>query len=112
VSPSQEVSPFEASARTVTLAYLGLTADAVRRAVLAEDETFRLGSFSELAYRICTEDLYQQDMPQLILEFRKRTPRHEALIADLETALAANAKLLDEFKNRVSEQPDASASAL
>jgi hypothetical protein len=30
-------------------------------------------------------------MPRLIDEFRKRTPQHEALVADLETALAANA---------------------
>jgi hypothetical protein len=30
----------------------------------------------------------------LIDEFRKRTPRHEALLADLETALTANADFL------------------
>ena len=74
----------------MTLAYLCVTADGVRRALLANDDRFRLLAFGGLALRICSEPIYQQDMPQLISEFRGRTPRHEALIADLETALAAN----------------------
>ena len=90
LSPCQQVSDFEAAARTTTLAYLCATADGVRRALLASDDLFRLSAFGELAFRICSQHIYQQDMPQLIDEFRGRTPRHEALIADLETALAAN----------------------
>jgi AbiV family abortive infection protein len=91
MSPAKQVSHFEAKARTMTLAYLCATADAVRRALLADDDSFRLPTFAELAFRICSERIYQQDMPRLIDDFRKRTPRHEALVADLETALAANA---------------------
>ena len=90
LSPCQQVSGFEARARAMTLAYLCVTADGVRRALLANDDRFRLLAFGGLALRICSEPIYQQDMPQLISEFRGRTPRHEALIADLETALAAN----------------------
>lgn len=78
LSPSQQISSFDASARMVTLCYLCATADAIRRALLADDDSFRLTAFSEIAFRICSEELYQQDMPRLIEEFRKRTPRHEA----------------------------------
>lgn len=103
LSPSQQVSNFEASARTMTLAYLCTTADAVRRALLADDDSFRLPAFGELALRICSEPIYQQDMPQLIEKFRTRTPRHEALVADLETALAGNA----DFFHGIGKQPPA-----
>lgn len=111
LSPSEQVSNFEAGARAMTLAYLCVTADGVRRALLAEDDSFRLCAFSELAFRICTEHIYQQDMPQLIDEFRRRTPRHEALVADLETALAANAKFFHEVENSRVSRPDSSSAA-
>jgi AbiV family abortive infection protein len=90
LSPSQQVSKFEAVARSTTLAYLSGTVDAVRRALLEEDDVFRLPAFAEIAFRICSEVIYQQDMPQMIHEFRSRTPRHEALVAHLEIALTAN----------------------
>ncbi len=111
LSPSQQVSNFEAAARTTTLAYLCATADAVRRALLADDDSFRLPAFAELALRICSEDIYRQDMPQLIEEFRGRTPRHEALVADLETALAANADFFYGIKKPPRTQPDNPSSA-
>lgn len=98
LSPCQQVSGFEAKARAMTLAYLCVTADGVRRALVADDDLFRLSAFGELAFRICSEHIYQQDMPQLIDEFRRRTARHEALIADLETALAANADFFQGIK--------------
>ena len=66
------------------------------------DESFRLPAFAELAFRICSENIYQQDMPQLIEEFRRRTPRHEALVADLGTALAANADFFHGIKKPLS----------
>jgi AbiV family abortive infection protein len=99
LSPSQQVSNFEAAARTMTLAYLCATADAVRRALQADEESFRLPAFAEIAFRICSENIYQQDMPQLIEEFRQRTPRHGALIDDLETAIAANRDFFHGIKN-------------
>ena len=106
LSPSQQVSNFEAVSRTMTLAYLCTTADAVRRALLADNDSFRLPAFAELALRICTEHIYQQDMQQLIDEFRRRTPRHEALIADLETTLATSADFFHGVKKPLSTFPD------
>jgi AbiV family abortive infection protein len=106
LSPSQQVSNFEAAARTMTLAYLCATADAVRRALLADNDSFRLPAFAELALRICSEHIYQQDMPQLIDEFRRRTPRHKALVADMETTLAANADFFHGIKKLLPAQPD------
>lgn len=111
LSPSQQVSNFEAAARTMTLAYLCAAADAVRRALLADDDSFRLPAFAELAFRIYSEDIYQQDMPQLIDEFRKRTPRHEALVVDLETALAANVDFFHGLKKPLPAQPDGPSGA-
>jgi AbiV family abortive infection protein len=112
LSPTQQVSSFEAIARMSTLSYLCVTADGVRRAVLVDDEAFRLIAFSEIAFRICSENLYQQDMPQLIAEFRKRSSRHEALVADLETALTANASFLHGLKTPVPTQTDIPTSAI
>lgn len=99
LSPCEQVSYFEAAARTTTLAYLCATADGVRRALLADDDRFRLSAFGSLAFRICSERIYQQDMPQLINAFRGRTPRHEALIQDLETALAANVDFFQKIQS-------------
>jgi AbiV family abortive infection protein len=106
LSPSEQVSTFEAAVRTTTLAYLCATADAVRRALLAEDDSFRLPAFAKLALRICTENIYQQDMPMLIHEFRRRTPQHEAFVADLETALAANADFFQGIKKQLPARPN------
>ncbi len=111
LSPSQQVSKFEAVARTTTLAYLCATADAVRRTLLADDDSFRLPAFAELAFRICSEDIYQQDMPRLIDEFRKRTPRHEALVEDLGTALAGNGDFFDGIKKPLPAQLDSPSGA-
>jgi hypothetical protein len=95
----------------MTLAYLCATAEAVRRALLADDDVFRLPAFAEIAFRICSERIYQQDMPQLIDEFRRRSPRHEALVADLEIALAANVDFFHKIENSLPAQPDSPTSA-
>jgi AbiV family abortive infection protein len=106
LSPAKQISNVEAVARVTTLAYLCATADAVRRALLEDDDSFRLPAFAELALRICSEHIYQQDMPQLIDEFRKRTPRHEALVGDLEIALAGNLDLFNGPKKRPTPRRD------
>lgn len=91
-SPSQAVTSFEAMARTSTLAYLSATADAVQRTLLYKDFKFRIAVFSEVAYRICSEEVYQQDMPDILEEFGSRSDKHASLVADLEIAFAANTK--------------------
>ncbi|MEO8726945.1 MAG: AbiV family abortive infection protein [Acidobacteriaceae bacterium] len=94
--PSEQISNFEAIARITTLFSLALTADALRRTLLADNHRFRLHAFAELALRICSESIYQQDWPTLIFEFRNRTAQHEALVAELDAALAANQCFCDE----------------
>jgi len=94
--PAETVSSFEALARTSTLSYLGATADAVRRALFNTEEDFRLSAFSELAYRICSEEIYQQDMPKILDEFSLRSSQHALLISDLNIALEANKKFFTE----------------
>jgi AbiV family abortive infection protein len=90
ICPVDTVTSFEALARTSTLSYLGATADALRRALFNSEEDFRLSAFSEIAYRICSEKIYQQDMPKILDEFSARSGQHTKLISDLNTALEAN----------------------
>lgn len=94
--PTDTVSSFEALARTSTLFYLGATADAVRRTLFNTEENFRLSAFSEIAYRICSEEIYQQDMPKILDEFSARSGQHANLISDLKVALEANKNFFTE----------------
>lgn len=71
-----------------------MTADGVRRALVHADSSFRFAAFSEIAFRICSEELYQQDMSAVISEFRGRSADHESLVCDLETALTGKADFL------------------
>lgn len=105
IVPFEQVSLLDASVRVTTLSYLSATADAVRRALLADDVPFRLRAFGELALRICSEDLYQQDMPRLSAEMSARGSRYAALISDLETALAANKTFFEGIKPQPSSGP-------
>ena len=72
----------------------------------------RLPAFGEIVLRICSEEIYQQDIPQLINEFRRRTLRHEALVADMETALAANADFFHGIQKRYGVQADNSSASI
>jgi len=94
VSPINSVSNIEAASRTMTLAYLSVTADGVRRALQHNNEVFRLQVFGQLAFQICSEPIYQQDMPSIIAKFSQRSSMHAQLIRDLETTLAGNAEFL------------------
>jgi AbiV family abortive infection protein len=94
VSPEGQVPSDEAWNRWMALTYLCITADGVRRTLLHNDEQFRLKAFGEVAYRICSEPIMQQDMPALVESFRHCSARHESLIGDLETALAGNLDFL------------------
>jgi len=87
-APGDSVTPLECTHRVVTLMYLGVTADRVRAALEA---TADLGShklFAEMAFRACTEELYQQQMPALLLEFSRRSPSHAELVGVLDRSLA------------------------
>jgi hypothetical protein len=79
----------------MTLSYLSVTADGVRRALLFEDPIFQLIEFGKLAYRICTESIYQEDMPAILQTFRQQSAKYEKLIENLQIALAGNAEFLN-----------------
>lgn len=63
----------------------------MRKALILTDATFRLREFSALALKICSEQVYQQDWPDIRREFSDRSPRHKSLVDDLDIALTANA---------------------
>jgi len=88
VAPEFAIAPLEAKARTCTLAYLAATADATRRALMFVDAPFRLTAFAEIALRVCSEKLFQQDMPEILAQFASRSTPHKALVEDLRTAYA------------------------
>ena len=100
ISPLRAVSNLEAQARTSTLLYLNATADAVQRTLLFKDEFFRLPAFGEIAFRICSEKIYQQDMPRILEEFSSQSEQHEKLISDLNLALAANKNFFTELTTK------------
>ena len=93
-SPATHVTKEEAAFRLSTLTYLLVTADAVRRVILHKNTCFRFGVFGALAFRICSENLYQQDMPRLAGEFRRLSEHHQEAFDDLDIALAGNLDFL------------------
>jgi AbiV family abortive infection protein len=87
VSPLSGVRFSEAASRLWTLVYLSVIADGIRNSISRTDSEFRFIAFGELAYRICTEALYQQDMEAELKRFRRTGPRYDAFGNDLEIAL-------------------------
>jgi len=88
-APGDVISPEEAFHRITTLLYLGVTADRIRRTLDTLADTAAFEKFSDIAFRICSEGLYQEDMPAVFLEFASRTPEHARLIHELEASLIA-----------------------
>jgi len=100
MAPASSVTRFEALARTSTLCYLGATADATRRALMNADSMFRLSAFGEIAFRMCSEILYQQDIPEILNEFENRSARHRLLMEDFRTASAGTTKFFVDLRKQ------------
>lgn len=92
-TPSQAVTGVESIKRTSTLMYLWATADAVKRTLCCTDVEFRFVEFGCLAYRFCTEEIYQQQVPEIYRAFSNFSDRHSTLIEDLQRAFRDNAEL-------------------
>lgn len=90
IHPLSAVKPEEAWSRLLTLGYLALTASTLHDALFESDAQFRLSAFSEIAFRLCTESIYQQDMPAILDEFGARSGRHAELVSSLRAHLAVN----------------------
>lgn len=85
VSPHEVVDEFAAVARISTLTYLCATADAIRRALSHDDYFYRFRTFATIAYRVCSEEVFQQDWPAMRASFVAKSFRHHAIVADIET---------------------------
>lgn len=57
-------------------------------------------SQEEIALRVCTEDLYQHDMPGILEEFRLRSNRHAALIEDMAYEIGKEKDFWEEMISR------------
>jgi hypothetical protein len=100
VAPSLGVTLVEAVSRSSTLLYLGLTSDAIRRTLMASNSSFRLAAFGEIAFRICSENIYQQDMPSILTNFANRSAEHKLIVDDLREAFAFASKFLSDVVSR------------
>jgi AbiV family abortive infection protein len=83
VAPETSVSTEEAMNRLMSVCYLSNKAFGIYQGLEANDSKFRYSAIAEIAFRVCTENLYQQDMPKVFEEFRCRSERHDALIRAL-----------------------------
>jgi AbiV family abortive infection protein len=87
VSPAENIRANEVANRSGTLLCLGATALALKNALDEGEKERNYISFSELAIRACTENIYQQDMPDIMREFSSRSAYLEALIHKVEERL-------------------------
>lgn len=83
VAPDKSVTINESLNRLISVNYLSNKAFGLYRGLEANDSEFRYAAFAEIAFRVCTEKLYQEDMPKVFEEFRCRSQRHDALIIAL-----------------------------
>ena len=83
IAPEDSVTQEEAINRLMAVCYLSNKAFGIYQGLEENDSEFRYTAIAEIAFRVCTEDLYQQDMPIVFEEFRCRSERHEALIRAL-----------------------------
>jgi AbiV family abortive infection protein len=88
VSPANAVAAIETHNRAATLLYLAVIAWHVRAALDEENLSFRHKAFSEIAFRICSERIDQQDMPEIFAEFESRSESHKQLMTAIRTRLA------------------------
>lgn len=89
-SPIESVQAYEAHSRLATLGYLGVTASVLHDVLSAKDSLDRATAFSEIAFRICTESLYQQDMPSILDQFAARSAKRRELVDDLRQGFSQN----------------------
>lgn len=83
ILPEENIGHDEILNRTMAASYLAQKAFSIHSALEISDAEFRYDAFSEIAFRVCTENLYQHDMPGILEEFRSRSQRHASLIEDM-----------------------------
>jgi AbiV family abortive infection protein len=87
LSPCDNIRFSEVANRSGTLLCLGATALTLKNALDEGAKERNYVTFSELAIRVCSEEIYQQDMPNIMREFSSRSSYHAALIRNVEKRL-------------------------
>ena len=104
VLPEEDVSQEEVMNRIMATSNLAQDAFVVYRALEAKEPEFRYNAFSEIAFRLCSEHLYPQDMPAIYDEFRKRSERHSSLIVDMAKEIAGEKHFWQEMLEKAKSQ--------
>jgi len=94
VSPGDNIKPIEVANRTGTLLCLGVTALALKNALDEGSKEENYIAFSELAIRVCSDEIYQLDMPSIMRQFSSRSSYHAALIRIVEECLERSQKAM------------------
>lgn len=72
--------------RVFTLLYLAMAASDIGAILTQKNEEQRLLSFSRIAFLICTEEIYQQDMPQIVNRFASENEDNAEIVAGIRSA--------------------------
>ncbi len=106
LSPGKAVDQLETFNRVMSLLYLAVTAWSLKAALDDAEPAFRYRAFSEIALRICSEELYQQDMPAVFAEFERRSDKHEALLRSLRGRLVEGKDYLTSLVGKPAAPPE------
>jgi AbiV family abortive infection protein len=98
--PEENVKTIECFNRAVTLSYMSITSSSVQIALDEGDKEVNYRLFSKIAFRILTEEIYQQDMPKIFNEFSKQSSTHASIINNLSKALDRGKKGLSDAIRR------------
>jgi AbiV family abortive infection protein len=89
IAPKETVTLEEVFHRVTAVLYLGITAEHVKIGLDSGDLKFNYSVFSEIPFRVCSEEIYQQDMPGIYSEFESRSEKHKELIKNLRSSLSS-----------------------
>lgn len=84
LSPKDAVLGHEPYHRIFALLYLAVTAFYVAAALDEDDSDFRHEAFANVALLICSSDIYQQDMPEILQRLAAQSAQHASLVTALE----------------------------
>lgn len=96
-SPLESVSVLDCVVRISTLLSLVSIAYAVNQTLTREKPDFRFLEFGKLALRLCSEEIYQQDMPKLFRHLSVVSEDHKKMILDLNSELQARENMIQQM---------------
>lgn len=87
-TPKDNITVQEVANRGGTLFCLALTAQAIKAILDQGDLRNNYLIFSEIAFRICSENIYQEDMPLILEELSSRSSYHLELVKNVIDGMA------------------------